>query len=93
MRVNLSARLSGNAASRWDAAPVLLTVRPACRIPGDYEYATDSNALLRLLRRETDLPGYVLDVFEKQLRAPLNAQLLGVELSDSVLTDIGYFVD
>ena len=93
MRVNLSARLSGNAPSRWDTAPVLLTIRPACRIPGDYECTTDSNALLRLLRRETDLPGYVLDVFEKQLRAPLNAQLLGVELSDSVLTDIGYFVD
>lgn len=93
MRVNLSARLSGNSAGWGGTAPVLLTIRPACRIPGDYEYATDSHALLRLLRRETDLPGYVLDVFEKQLRAPLNAQLLGVELSDSVLTDIGYFVD
>ena len=93
MRVNLSARVSGRPAGWAETAPVLLTIRPACRIPGDYEYTTDSRALLRLLRRETDLPGYVLDVFEKQLHAPLNAQLLGVELSDSVLTDIGYFVD
>jgi hypothetical protein len=27
------------------------------------------------------------------MRAPLGARLLGVELSDSVLTDIGYFID
>lgn len=93
MRVNLSARPSRNSVGRPGTTPVLLTIRPACRVPGEYEYATDSRALLRLLRQQTDLPGYVLEIFERQLRAPLSAQLLGVELSDSVLTDIGYFVD
>jgi hypothetical protein len=52
----------------------------------------DSAALLRLLRQQTDLPGYVLESFEAKLRAP-NARLLGVELSETVLTDIGYFID
>lgn len=72
---------------------VLLTIRPACGIPGDYEYATDSRTLMRLLRQETDLPGYVLESFEIELRAPLKAQLLGVELSHIVLADMGYFFD
>jgi hypothetical protein len=53
----------------------------------------DSAALLRLLRRQTDLPGYVLESFERSLRAAMDARLLGVELSESVLTDIGYFID
>jgi hypothetical protein len=53
----------------------------------------DSGALLRLLRRETDLPGYVLEGFERKLRLPVGARLTGVELSESVLTDIGYFID
>jgi hypothetical protein len=53
----------------------------------------ESTALLRLLRQQTDLPGYVLEGFEAKLRAPFGARLLGVELSESVLTDIGYFID
>jgi hypothetical protein len=62
-------------------------------LPGDYECPTDSAALLRLLRRQTDLPAYVLQNFEKDLYTQLGARLLGVNLSDSVLTDIGYFID
>jgi hypothetical protein len=50
-------------------------------------------ALLQLLRQRTDLPGYVLEGFEEKLRIPPGARLLGVELSESVLTDIGYFID
>jgi hypothetical protein len=46
-----------------------------------------------LLRQQTDLPASVLQRFEQNMRAPLGARLLGVELSDSVLTDIGYFID
>jgi hypothetical protein len=41
----------------------------------------------------TDLPAHVLQSFEKNLHTPLGARLRGVELSDSVLTDIGYFID
>jgi hypothetical protein len=62
-------------------------------LPGDYECPTDSAALLRLLRRQTDLPAYVLQNFEKDLETPFGAKLLGVDLNDTVLTDIGYFID
>lgn len=73
--------------------PVLLTIRPTCKIPGDYECKMDSAALLRLLRTQTDLPGYELDAFAMKVRATLTAQITGVDLSDTVLTDIGYFID
>ena len=93
MRVNLSTRPSGRSESNAATIPLTLTIRPACGLPGDYEYPTDSAALLRLLRQRTDLPGYVLEGFEKNLRIPPGARLMGVELSESFLTDIGYFVD
>jgi hypothetical protein len=93
MRVNLTTRPSHPSASGPGAIPLTLTIRPACGLPGDYEYSTDSAALLRLLRQQTDLPGYVLETFAVKLRTPLGARLTGVELSESVLTDIGYFID
>jgi hypothetical protein len=93
MRVNLSTRPSSRSASRTGTLPLTLTIRPACRIPGDYECKIDSAALLRLLRTQTDLPGYELEAFAMKLRAPVAAQLTGVDLSDAVLTDIGYFID
>lgn len=93
MRVNLTTRLSRPSASGVGPLPITLTIRPACRIPGDYECSTDSTTLLRLLRSQTDLPSYVLEAFAAELRRPVGARLTGVELSDSVLTDIGYFID
>ncbi len=93
MKVNLSTRPSTRKASPLGSIPVTLTIRPTCRIPGQYECRMDSAALIRLLRTQTDLPGYVLDAFAMKVRATLDAQLSGVDLSDTVLTDIGYFVD
>lgn len=93
MRVNLITQLSGCPESSAGAIPLSLTIRPACGLPGDYELPIDSAELLLLLRRQTDLPASVLQRFEQNLRAPLGARLLGVELSDTVLTDIGYFID
>ena len=93
MRVNLITRPSDRSESSSRTIPLSLTIRPACGLPGDYQCPTDSAALLLLLRQQTDLPAYVLQCFEKNLRAPLGARLLGVELSDGVLTDIGYFID
>ena len=93
MRVNLSTRPSRSSPSSAGALPLLLTIRPSCGIPGDYECSMDSTALLRMLRQQTDLPGYVLESFERRLRTPQDARLLGVELSERVLTDIGYFID
>jgi hypothetical protein len=62
-------------------------------MPGDYEYLTDSSALLQLLHQRTDLPATVIQRFSAKLYAAQSARLLGVELSERVLTDIGYFVD
>jgi hypothetical protein len=93
MRVNLITRPSRPTTSVAGTIPLLLTIRPACGIPGDYECHMDSAALLRLLRQQTDLPGYVLETFERRLHSPADARLLGVELSERVLTDIGYFID
>lgn len=89
--MNLITQSSGEPAV--GTIPVSLTLRPACGLPGDYEYPTDSAALINLLRTQTDLPGTVLQRFEDDLRTYHNAKLLGVELSETVLTDIGYFID
>lgn len=93
MRVNLTMRRSDHCESSVGTIPISLTIRPACGLPGDYEYPTDSTALLQLLRRQTDLPDCILQRFEAGLRTPFGARLLGVELSESVLTEIGYFFD
>ncbi|MGA9669207.1 MAG: hypothetical protein WBQ94_08365 [Terracidiphilus sp.] len=93
MRVNLITQPFGHPASSEGKIPLSLTIRPACGLPGEYQFPTDSESLMRLLRRETSLAAPILERFEGKLCAPLGARLLGVELSERVLTDIGYFVD
>jgi hypothetical protein len=93
MRVNLITQPSNRPESGAGTIPLSLTIRPACGLPGDYEFPTDSAALMELLRQQTDLPAHVIQRFEKNLRAQISARLLGVELSDRVLTNIGYFID
>jgi hypothetical protein len=93
MRVNLSTQPARHFPTRTDANPLKLTIRPACGIPGNYECETDSWTLLRLLWRETDLPASVIEKFERELRVPREARLLAVELSEVILTKIGYFID
>jgi hypothetical protein len=93
MRVNLITQASVEAMSGKGAIPLSLTIKPSCGLPGDYQYQTDSSALLHLLRKQTNLPTAVLERFETNMYSSNNARLLGVELSDRVLTDIGYFVD
>jgi hypothetical protein len=48
---------------------------------------------MRLLREKSDLSASVLERFEGKLCVPIGARLLGVELSEEVLTDMGYFID
>ncbi len=73
--------------------PISLTIKPACGVPGDYLYSTDSKELLRLLKLSTDLPATVLKKFEGDMHTSSSSKLLGVELHESVLEDLGYFVD
>jgi hypothetical protein len=93
MRVNLITQPSNRSRAAGGTIPLSLIIRPACGLPGDYEYPTDSATLLQLLRQQTDLSADVLKRFEKSLHASPGARLLGVEVSDSFLTNIGYFID
>lgn len=93
MRVNLITQCSASSVTGKSTIPLTLTIRPSCGVPGDYQYATDSSSLLKMLRRETDLPASVIGNFESKLYDLIESRLLGVELNDRTLTEIGYFVD
>ena len=93
MRVNLITQASAASFAGKGAIPLSLTIKPACGLPGDYEYDTNSSALLKLLHDRTDLPEAVIQRFTNSLYGSPTARLLGVELSDRVLTELGYFID
>ncbi len=93
MRVNLFTQPSKRSESGTGTIPLTLTIRPACGLPGAYDCQTDSKTLLRVLKLKSDLPSYELERFEEGLGNRLGARLMGVELNDGVLTDIGYFID
>ena len=93
MRVNLITEPFRPSKSVKGKFSLSLTIRPASGCPGEYEFPTDRETLMRLLRQKTDLPAPMLDRFEGKLVTKVSARLLGVELGDSVLTEIGYFID
>ncbi len=73
--------------------PLFLTLRPSRGLPGDYTFSTDWDRLVDMLRRGTTLSRQVLKSFQAELQVVKSARLLAVEVSDEVLTEIGYFVD
>ena len=93
MRVNLISHSAASSIPCNGAIPLSLTIKPACGVPGNYEYATNSKSLMQMLRQQTDLPASVLQRFEGNLWQSVGARLLGVELSERLLTEIGYFID
>jgi hypothetical protein len=93
MRVHLTAHSGSFGNPIGVSQTVVLTVRPACKLPGDYSFTTDGRSLLKLLRQGTELRSSVLENFEQDLQITKAAKLLDVEMSDRVLTEIGYFVD
>jgi hypothetical protein len=93
MRVHLTAHSGSFGNPTGLSQTVVLTVRPACKLPGDYRYTTDGRSLLKLLRQGTELRSSVLENFQQDLEITKAAKLLDVEMSDRVLTEIGYFVD
>jgi hypothetical protein len=92
MRMNIIARAFPSRRSDLADDRISLTIRPACPLPGDYSFVTNSDSLRRLLRR-TDLPSTVLEKFEMGIYNPKGASLPAVELSEKTLTQIGYFID
>lgn len=93
MRVNLISQTFGPRSPAAGTLPISLTIKPSCGLPGDYRYSTDLTTLVRMLHKKTDLPQSVIERFEGELQTQSSARILGVELSDRVLTDIGYYVD
>ena len=93
MRMNLITQALHPIPSGRGSFQVSLTLRPACGLPGEYQFPTDSASLMRMLQQQTDLPAWVLQRFEGNLSESRSATLLCVELSEQVLTKIGYFID
>jgi hypothetical protein len=93
MRVNLIIEPFRPAKSAKGKVPLSLTIRPASGFPGEYQTSTDRDSLMRLLRQKTDLSDPTLERFEAKLVTKVSAKLLGVEMGDNVLTEIGYFID
>jgi len=93
MRVNLITHALSPCRAGAGTFPVSLTIRPACGLPGDYQYPTDTAELLKMLHQQTDLPEAVLQRFKGDLCSTQHARLMGVELNERILTKIGYFVD
>jgi hypothetical protein len=91
--MNLITQMSGTSQQGTKTIPLSLTIRPACGVPGDYKCFIDSAALMRMLHRKTDLSFDILSRFEGQMCSGPSARLMGVELSESVLTEIGYFIE
>jgi hypothetical protein len=91
MRVNFTARPS--VSQHEGAQAVHLTIKPSCGVPGDFSFTTDCATLVRMLRQKTDLRLTAIEDFERELEAARSARLFRVEMSDSALTEIGYFVD
>lgn len=93
MRMNLIARHSGNSEEGAANVALALTLRPACGLPGDYQFKTTSTSLMKMLRKGTELSLDTLAGFEGQVLSCPSARLMGIDMSEAILTEIGYFVD
>lgn len=93
MRVNLIANVSLDHPLEFGAFPILLKIKPAFGLPGECEYKTDTNALMDVLYKRTDLNGSVLERFSHNLRHSQKVRLPNVELQDRALEEMGFFID
>lgn len=94
MRMSLHARTSLPLTQpRTSNVPLSVLIRPANHVEGSFEYQTDRESLLELLREKTDLSGYVLEAFRRDLEMLAQGRLEVVSVRDEVLKQIGYFID
>ena len=93
MRMNLIARHFDDSEESAAIVALALTVRPACGLPGDYQLKTTTASLMKMLRKGTELSLDTLAGFEGEILSCPSARLMGVEMSEAVLTEIGYFID
>jgi hypothetical protein len=70
-----------------------LTVKSAFGFPGEYQTQTTRDQLLHLLKSKTHLARIKIERFDRSMSTADGARLLDVELSEALLTEIGYFID
>jgi len=91
MRVNLRAHAIP---SQFESkSRVILRISPSRPVPGDYTCSHDGDRLMKMLRKNTDLPTSVLERFKSEMCRPSGGRLLGVDLDDQALKEVGYFID
>ena len=90
--MNLTARAIVPNGSHSSENSIVLTVRPAGHVPGEYSCATSGASLQRMLRR-TDLPSTIIERFESEIYSAKGSNLRAVELSETTLIEIGYFIE
>jgi len=93
MRMNLITSPINSTRPHRGTVRYSLTVRPAAGVPGDYQMHATLEQLLRLLHNKMHLATPKIERFERALSTPAGARLLDIEISDDVLTEIGYFID
>jgi hypothetical protein len=76
MRDTFITKTSGQIMPGTESMLLSPETRPACVLPGEYEYSTDSASLVWMLRSETDLPTSVIDRFEERMYIAFNAHFL-----------------
>ena len=79
--------------SRASMIPLSVTIRPANNLPGSYEYQTDSRTLLRMLRRKTDISGFLLSQLEQDLLVRRELKVPSISVKEEVLQELGFFTD
>ena len=94
MRISLHARSTLPLPQpRTSNVSLSVLIRPSNHVDGSFEYQTDRESLLKLLRDKTDLSGYVLDTFRRDLDLSAQGRLEAVKVKHEVLEQIGYFID
>ncbi len=93
MRMNLITTRINSTRPHRGTVRYSLTLKPAFDVPGDYNMQTTREQLLNLLTSKIHLATTKVARFERSLSTPAGARLLDVEMSESVLTEIGYFID
>lgn len=94
MRISLEAKAPlPMSLSRTNNVSLSVTIKPANNVVGSFEFQTDSEALMQLLKKKTDLSGYVLDAFRSDLEISTLGRIRALNLKDEVLEEIGYFID
>ena len=58
-----------------------------------FKCKTDVGSLLTLLKTESGLPSYTVDLFLTRLKTASKVPLYGVRMSDQTLTELGFFLD